>query len=253
MFHKNPGKDFEIYNDFNGDLVNLYRCVREHPTELKDELTFVLNARLDFEYMKEVLHTKAVLPDVRRAAYFYALIRYSYASGTDSFGGQPHAMWRNFPVITAAAKRLQTVVIENRDFQKLIQQNNRPESFFYCDPPYYKTEACYKGGGFGRQDHARLAETLLGISGKFLLSYNDCPEIEQLYTHPGIYIERVSRLSNIAQRYDPGCQYPELLISNYDTGERKRSVAQLSIFDSLEDTPTILLKERNMTYEEKCA
>lgn len=253
LFHKNPGKDFEIYNDFNGDLVNLYRCVREYPTQLMDELTFVLNARLDFEYMKEVLHTKAVLPDIRRAAYFYALIRYSYASGTDSFGGQPHAMWRNFPLITSAAKRLQTVVIENRDFQKLIQQNNRPESFFYCDPPYYKTEACYKGGGFGRQDHARLAETLLGISGKFLLSYNDCPEIEQLYTHPGIYIERVSRLSNIAQRYEPGCQYPELLISNYDTSERKRSIAQLSIFDALEDTPTILLKERNMTYEEKCA
>lgn len=69
LFHKNPGKDFEIYNDFNGDLVNLYRCVREHPNALKDELTFVLNARLDFEYMKEVLHTKAVLPDVRRAAY----------------------------------------------------------------------------------------------------------------------------------------------------------------------------------------
>lgn len=21
LFHKNPGKDFEIYNDFNGDLV----------------------------------------------------------------------------------------------------------------------------------------------------------------------------------------------------------------------------------------
>ena len=162
-------------------------------------------------------------------------------------------MWRNFPVISAAAKRLQTVVIENRDFQKLIQQHDRPESFFYCDPPYYKTEACYKGGGFGRQDHARLAETLLGIRGKFLLSYNDCPEIVNLYSHPGIYIDPVSRLSNIAQRYDPGCQYPELLISNYDTRERKRSVAQLSIFDSLEDTPTILLKERNMTNEEKCA
>ena len=31
LFHKNPGNDFEVYNDFNGLLTNLYRCVREKP------------------------------------------------------------------------------------------------------------------------------------------------------------------------------------------------------------------------------
>ena len=34
LFHKLPGNDFEVYNDFNGLLVNLYRCVREKPQEL---------------------------------------------------------------------------------------------------------------------------------------------------------------------------------------------------------------------------
>ena len=252
LFHKPPGNDFEVYNDFNGDLVNLYRCVREHPGQLKDELTYVLNARLDFDYMKQALQTKAALPDIRRAAYFYALIRYSYASGLDSFGGQPHAMWKNFPLISIAAKRLQTVVIENKDFQKLIEQYDRPESFFYCDPPYYKTESCYKGGGFGRKDHARLADALFSMRGKFLLSYNDCPEIRELYTHPGIHIEGISRLSNIAQRYSPGCQYPELLISNYNTEERSNSIAQISMFDAMED-PQTLWKERNSSDEKDCA
>ena len=56
LFHKPPGRDFEVYNDFNGNLVNLYRCVREHPDELEKELTFMLNSRLDFEYMKYMLH-----------------------------------------------------------------------------------------------------------------------------------------------------------------------------------------------------
>ena len=37
LFYKPPGK-FEVYNDFNPNLVNLYRCVREHPKELCDEL-----------------------------------------------------------------------------------------------------------------------------------------------------------------------------------------------------------------------
>ena len=253
LFHKNPGRDFEVFNDFNGNLVNLYRCVREHPTELQEELRYILNSRLDFEYMRFMLHSKAVLPDVRRAAYYYALIRYCYASSVDRFGSQPHAMWKNFPLITAAAKRLQTVVIENKDCVKLISQYDRKESFFYCDPPYYETEGYYESGGFGRDDHARLAEALVTMQGKFLLSNNDCPEIRDLYDRPGIYIEGISRLSNMAQRFDAGCQYPELLISNYDTAERARSIAQMNIFEMAELDPTQILQERIYINEEKCA
>ena len=253
LFHKNPGKDFEVFNDYNGNLVNLYRCVRELKEDLIDELEFMLTSRLDFEYMKYTLHSQAVLPDIRRAAYYYALIRYSYASSVDSFGSQPHSMWRNFPLIRAASRRLQNVVIENKDCVKLINQYDRPESFFYCDPPYYETESYYEGGGFGRDDHARLADRLCSINGKFLLSYNDCPEIRTIYDRPGIIIEGTTRLSNIAQRYDAGCQYPELLISNYDTTERARSVAQLNLFDSPESDPTRILNERIIIHGEKCA
>lgn len=36
LFHKPPGNDFEVYNDFNGLLVNLYRCVRDKPEELME-------------------------------------------------------------------------------------------------------------------------------------------------------------------------------------------------------------------------
>ena len=49
--------------------------------------------------VREMLHTKTELPDIRRAAYFYQIIRESYASGLDSFGAQPHSMWNNFPLI----------------------------------------------------------------------------------------------------------------------------------------------------------
>ena len=57
LFHKPPGNDFEVFNDFNGNLVNLYRCVREQPEALRDELRYMLNSRLDFEYMKGMLHS----------------------------------------------------------------------------------------------------------------------------------------------------------------------------------------------------
>ena len=247
LFHKPPGNDFEVFNDFNGNLVNLYRCVREQPEALRDELRYMLNSRLDFEYMKGMLHSQAVLPDVRRAAYYYALIRYSYAAGTSTFGSQPHAMWNNFPLIESAAGRLQKVVIENKDCVKLIRQYDRPESFFYCDPPYYNADQYYEAVSTDGFDHAGLADALLGIKGKFLLSYNDCPEIRALYDRSGIVIEGISRLSNIAQRYENGKQYPELLISNYDTTELARSCVQLTLFDRLDSQE--ILNERILYHE----
>ena len=233
LFHKPPGMDFEVYNDFNGNLSNLYRCVRDKPNKLKYKLRYVLNSREDFD-LTSSLHKRGILPrlyDVDRAAKFYQLIRYSYASGLDSFGSQPHSMWSDFPMIDLAARRLQKVVIENKDFEKLIKQYDRPVSFFYCDPPYFATENYYKDVGFTAKDHIRLRDTLLEIKGKFLVSYNDCPEIREIWDKHNIHIEEISRLNNLAQRYDGGCQYAELLISNYDTSERAKAIKQLSLFD----------------------
>ena len=235
LFHKEP-ENFEVYNDRNPNLVNLYRCVRDYPDELIAELTYVLNSRTDFEYIRKLMKTPTEIPDVRRAAYFYQLIRYSYASGLDSYASQPHSMWNNFPLITNACARLQKVVIENKDFEKLIDQYDRPESFFYCDPPYYDTEDYYDDVGFTKDDHKRLADRLSSINGKFLLSYNDCPEIRELYEGHGAHIERISRLSNIAQRYEAGKQYEELIISNYDTQENRDSIRQLSFADMIDET-----------------
>ncbi len=236
LFHKAPGNDFEVYNDRNPNLANLYRCVRDHPDELIAELTYALNSRTDFDYIRKVMKTPTEIPDVKRAAYFYQLIRYSYASGLDSYASQPHSMWNNFPLITNACARLQKVVIENKDFEKLIDQYDRPESFFYCDPPYFETEDYYEDVGFTKDDHIRLANRLSSIEGKYLLSYNDCPEIRKLYESRGAHIESISRLSNIAQRYEAGRQYDELIISNYDTKENCDSIRQLSFADMIDDT-----------------
>ena len=236
LFHKAPGNDFEVYNDRNPNLVNLYRCVRDHPDELISELTYALNSRTDFDYIRKVMKTPTEIPDVKRAAYFYQLIRYSYASGLDSYASQPHSMWNNFPLITNACARLQKVVIENKDFEKLIDQYDRPESLFYCDPPYFETEDYYEDVGFRKDDHIRLADRLSSIEGKYLLSYNDCPEIRVLYESRGAHIESISRISNIAQRYEAGKQYDELIISNYDTQENRDSIRQLSFADMIDDS-----------------
>lgn len=239
IFHKPPGNDFEVYNDFNSLLTNLYRCVRERPMELIEALRYVLNSREDFEITRSILARSSAADDVQRAAYFYQLIRYSYASGLTSYGSQPHDMWSNFPIIEQAHRRLGKVVIENKDFEKLIRQYDRPVSFFYLDPPYYETEGYYNNvgeDGFTAQDHVRLRDTLMSIEGKFLLSYNDCPFIRKLYDIPDIHFETVSRINNIKQRYDSGCVFEELLIANYDLLERQRVIpAQMTLFGEVKD------------------
>ena len=93
LFHKPPGRDFEVYNDFNSLLANLYRCVRDRHEELIDSLRYVLNSREDFELIKQALaRDKVNLPegqredalgrspasDVQKASWFYQIIRYGY-------------------------------------------------------------------------------------------------------------------------------------------------------------------------------
>lgn len=234
LFHKSPGNDFEVYNDFNSLLTNLYRCVRERPEELIEALRYTLNAREDFDRIRAILACGSRAGEVQRAAWFYQIIRNSYASGLTSYANQPHDMWSNFPLIRQAHRRLARVIVENKDFEKLIRLYDRPESFFYCDPPYHSTESYYHNigeAGFTEKDHLRLREALLSIKGKFLLSYNDDSYIRALYDAPGIYRMETTRLNNIRQRYEEGSLFPELIIANYDFMERTRAApAQMTLF-----------------------
>ena len=264
LFGRTPDAAMEVYNDFNSDLANLFRCVRDQPMAFLKELGFLpLNGRdeffvlrkfleqeeftdafmrqelelaqreltpVQFDEIKAILLEKAQMNDIRRAAAFFKVIRYSYGSGCTSYGCQPFDIRKTFDLIWQGSRRLKDTVIENKDFEELIKQYDRENAFIYCDPPYYLTEGHY-AVEFRREDHFRLRDTLKGCQGKFLVSYNDCEFIRELYQD--FRIESVSRLNNLAQRYDSGCEYAEVLISNYDTGERLRDLPiQLGLFDT---------------------
>lgn len=98
---------------------------------------------------------------------------------------------------------------------------------------YYKNVG---EGGFKKEDHTRLRDTLLNIQGKFLLSYNDCEEIRELYQQPEIVLLSHERMNNIKQRYDANSQFPELIIANYDIYQRKNDEPeQLNLFDEMRE------------------
>ena len=225
LFYKQKRRDFEVYNDANGLLVNLYRCIqsRRKVKRLKKLLQYSLNSREEFNRMRLALQLHLPMSDVRRAAYFYQVIRYSYSSGLMSFASQPHDIRSDFPLIDQATARLAEVVIENADFQKLIRHYDRKASLFYCDPPYHNSEKFYHNiGGFTERDHIRLRDTLLSIEGKFLLSYNDDAFIRNLYRHEKVHMIELKRLHNMRQRFEGGAEFPELLIANYDLNDPSR-------------------------------
>jgi DNA adenine methylase len=59
------------------------------------------------------------------------------------------------------------------DFENVIKEFDSPTTYFYLDPPYWKTENYYSNHDFDRDDHERLAKLLITIEGKFSLSYYD--------------------------------------------------------------------------------
>ena len=73
---------------------------------------------------------RAAVGDVKRAAAFYKIIRYSYGSGCTSYGCQPFDIRKTFTIIWEANRRLKDTVIENKDFEALIRQYDRPNAFF---------------------------------------------------------------------------------------------------------------------------
>lgn len=212
LFHKDISKQ-EVYNDMNSNLINLFKVVKYHSDTFLKELKFVLNSR---EFFDEVKHTynSIYLTDIQRAVRFYYLIKSSYASKLDHFYSNKVDFKSVLENIEETRERLSKVTIENLDFEKLIKKYDKKNTLFYLDPPYYGTENFYKNVEFDRNTHERLKTTLDNVKGKWLLSYNACDYIRDLYKD--YYIEEVTRQNVLNCRYEgKNREYGEFIIKNY--------------------------------------
>ncbi len=215
LFAKESHAQLEVYNDANGDLVNLFRCTKYHCSELQKELSFMLNSRELFEDFKSQYNTKG-MTDIQRAARYFMLVKTSYGSDARTFGCVKKDVSVMVKYLESIVERLSKVVVENKDFENLIKVYDRPNALFYLDPPYFGTEKYYSAA-FTTEDHVRLSATLKNIKGNFVLSYNDCDYIRELYK--GFRIEEISRNHNLAGRFeDKPHSYNELIIRNFNTG-----------------------------------
>lgn len=213
LFHKERHAETEIYNDINSELVNLFKCLKYHMPEVQRELGFILNSREMFGEFKEQLRTKG-MTEIQRAARFFILVKTSYGCNSRDYGGIGKYVNKLDVYSEDIVKRLSKVVIENKSYDELIKMTDRETTLFYLDPPYFGAEKFYEGG-FGEAEHEKLCDILKGIKGRFVLSYNDCDYIRDMYKV--FRVEGVVRNSNLANRYDEIDKriYREVIIRNY--------------------------------------
>ncbi len=209
MLYRKPRSKIEIVNDINSDLVNLHRVIRNHPQTLSLYLNEMLISREVFYDLREA----RLLPknDIERAAHYFFMLSQSFGSKARAFAmpksRAPKDIYRAFKIFS---DRLKGVCIENMDFSRLIQHYDRETTLFYLDPPCVGTEDYYQGQSFGLKDHEKLSSMLREIRGRFVLSYNDCDIVRDLYRHFAIEEVTVRYSLNGAIQKEGN----ELIISN---------------------------------------
>lgn len=179
----------EVYNDLDGELVNLFRVSRDQGQELEQALRMTPFSRDEFQLSYEPSNNalEQARRTVVRAFMGFGSNAHNKATGFRSnsnlSGTSPAMDWRNYPdALVAICERLQGVVIENRNAAEVMAAHDSEQTVHYVDPPYVASTR--DAGGDYRfemsdSEHEDLAKTLSSLSGKVVLSgyesdlYND--------------------------------------------------------------------------------
>lgn len=221
FFRRDRRPRTEVVNDISGDVTTLFRILQRHYPQFMDTLKFQVTSRREFERLAAC--RPETLTDLERAARFLYLQKTAFGGkvagrnfGVDKTGGARFNLTRLAPLLEEVHERLSGVVIECLPWAEFIARYDRPGMLFYLDPPYYGGESDYGEGVFSVDDFGRMAEILSGISGRFLLSINDRPEIREAFK--GFSIEEVNLTYSISG--GKGTPAKELIISGpIDRGE----------------------------------
>ena len=191
-----PKSYAEVYNDLDGDIVNLFRVVRDKQLceLLKEQLLLTPYARDEFELAN--LESDDPVERARRTI-IRAEMGFGSAGATKGCTGfridtkrqygTAQALWAKYPErISNICQRLTNVLIENKPAIDVIQNHDAPTTLHFVDPPYV-FDTRYAGAAAGRvykhemdnSQHEELLQCLVNVQGMVLLSgypsdlYND--------------------------------------------------------------------------------
>lgn len=224
----------EIVNDIHKDLVNLMRVISGtyFDESIREEfIGYVRNmpaARALFEEWKHWTDEdmKDLTPAQRAFRYYYCVKKGFSSTVKGGYEASPFSSNRynqntDFDSFTNRFRE-KNAQIECLDFRRLITKYNRPEAstFFFADPPYWvANDTNYYEFVFTREDHEEFKSCMDDVDNagnQFLITYDDVPEIINLYQ--AYYIYRTDPVTYQAadERGERELAKTEIFITNYD-------------------------------------
>jgi DNA adenine methylase len=246
---KYPRLHTVVYNDFNRLNANLMECARHYDTLHKELQKYpcqqrdVIETPSEYRQMFNEFQEELFAPDfeVGDLGNFEVASKYTYVLTQVFSGSQPEkAKFTDYkgkykskylifmdkltnPTFREHYDRIKFV--ENMDFQDLIHKYDSPTTYFYTDPPYWKTENYYSNHDFDRDDHERLATSLKSMEGRFGLSYYDFDLLEEWFPKDQYVWEQKDFAKAAAGRKGKKQNMgTELLIMNYGSERHDKTI-----------------------------
>lgn len=234
FFELQPEK--AIINDFNPQLANLYKQVRNHRIiflnflkKWEDEYNVLPDMKTKDEYYyKKRKEFNDCLTKDEHSVQSAALLVFLNKSGFNGLYRVNQGGLYNVPAshkvnlhlfdeenVKNVSKALKNATIYKGDFEEACK-NAKQGDFVFFDSPYYDTFDTYQAGGFSADDHKRLFELYKRLTEKgvyCMATNNNCEYITDLYKDYRILTIPVKRMVNRDANHRTG---EEVMILNYD-------------------------------------
>ena len=227
MFFRKEKAEWNVLNDKDNNIVNLYNCIIHDLDKLVYYLNWLPKSRELFDGFRTEIKEKQEIniPDPLRAAKYFYCIRHSF----NKLIHTPMSMVKDWnknwmKEFEYSRSKISGATIENLDFGDLIDRYKPKENdFWYLDPPYFVAtdKGDYYQHNFNAEDHIRLKEKVDKIhknGGKFMVSYDFREEVYDLYKE---YDCRVINLKyQGATDENRNKERKEYLIINYEPNDQ---------------------------------
>lgn len=210
-------------NDLNYDLCCFWRSIRD---DIESLLTAVTQFKQNFTDGKALYRflqdQQNIGSDLDRAIRFFIMNRITFSGVMDSGGYSQQAFEQRFT--ESSIDRLQQIAlplsgtdVTHGDYEKLLIAAGH-QVFLFLDPPYWKATRSklygIKGDLHTSFDHERFAETMRNCPHRWLITYDDSPEIRNLFSFANILEWQLQYgMNNYGRSY--ALKGNELFIKNY--------------------------------------
>lgn len=183
-----------ILGDINPRLIEFYEHLRDAPERL--HAAYSALARTPDDYYKVRAQYNESAPSLDRAARFLYLNRHCFngiyrVNSKGAFnvpwGGDKVGKPLSCEELVIASKVLASAQLVCGDFESVVLDNIKADSFVYLDPPYASDESRvfreYHENSFATHDWDRFVEVLHkidAVGARFLLSYAGAPQNARL-------------------------------------------------------------------------